>query len=188
MWPESWHSFPVTCLQNSANVQTSLCTVELSTDRTSLAEPDRDPLSTMTFFSHLQRVWVDTGLCGFLEDNQKSVTSLGLTLSRILLSLTMWYTGQSWGSSRNGSITIGGEMWCSSVLPIPRVWHLNPAIERSQYPGTFFMLRKQAGLLQHRRETKKQVFNKVHPAWETWSLQESWDTSGRWRHSKLEKV
>ena len=46
----------------------------------------------------------------------------------------------------------------TSVLLSPRVWQRKPDIESSQYPWTFCILWRQAGLLQQTKATKKHVF------------------------------
>ena len=83
------------CLQSAACMillisKPAWAAVELPTERTSRAEPESAPLSTITFFNQLHIVCVETGLCGLHEDSQKSVTPSGLT---------MWSIGQSCGSS-----------------------------------------------------------------------------------------
>ena len=67
------------------------CTaVEAPTDLTSLAVPEREPVSTITSLSHLHIVMGVIALWGFLEDSQKRVSDCGLSLTRLFSNLTRW--------------------------------------------------------------------------------------------------
>ena len=62
------------------------------------------------------------------------------------------------------------ELWVlqNCVLLIPKVWYLNPAMESSQYPGTFFILCRHAGRLQ---QTRNQKLTQRQRSWVTHRLE-----------------
>ena len=65
------------------------CTaVEAPTDLTSLAVPEREPASKITCLSQPHIVVGVTAWWGCLEDSQKRVSDLGLSLTKLLSNLT----------------------------------------------------------------------------------------------------